>query len=66
MALCKPSRNQSPYFVRMPSEQTPDIKLCVSTNGLALLEAVEELAKHNIDHVTITINCVDPAVGEKI
>jgi nitrogen fixation protein NifB len=27
---------------------------------------VEELSKHNIDHVTITINCVDPKVGAKI
>jgi nitrogen fixation protein NifB len=50
----------------MLSEQAPDIKLCVSTNGLALPDSVEELAKHNIDHVTITINCVDPEVGAKI
>ena len=48
------------------SEEAPDIKLCVSTNGLALPDAVEELSKHNIDHVTITINCVDPDVGAKI
>jgi len=48
------------------SEKAPDIKLCVSTNGLALPDAVEELSKHNIDHVTITINCLDPEVGAKI
>jgi len=48
------------------AEHAPDIKLCVSTNGLALPENVEELARHNIDHVTITINCVDPDVGAKI
>lgn len=48
------------------SRDAPDIKLCVSTNGLALPDAVEELAKHNIDHVTITINCVDPEIGAKI
>ncbi|OCR22551.1 nitrogen fixation protein NifB [Pseudomonas syringae] len=51
---------------RMLSEQAPDIKLCVSTNGLALPDAVDELAKYNIDHVTITINCVDPEIGAKI
>ena len=51
---------------RRLSQEAPDIKLCVSTNGLALPEAVEELSKHNIDHVTITINCVDPEVGAKI
>ena len=48
------------------SEKAPDIKLCVSTNGLSLPQYVDEIAKHNIDHVTITINCVDPEVGAKI
>jgi len=51
---------------RMLAEQAPDIKLCVSTNGLALPDCVDELAKHNIEHVTITINCVDPHVGAQI
>lgn len=62
--LANPERTFSTF--RMLSEQAPDIKLCVSTNGLALPDAVEELSKHNIDHVTITINCVDPKVGAKI
>ncbi|MDX2101567.1 MAG: nitrogenase cofactor biosynthesis protein NifB [Alphaproteobacteria bacterium] len=44
----------------------PDIKFCVSTNGLALPDYVDELAQHNIDHVTITINMIDPTVGEQI
>jgi nitrogen fixation protein NifB len=51
---------------RMLQEQAPDIKLCLSTNGLALPDMVDEICKYNIDHVTITINMVDPAVGEKI
>ncbi|WP_282342448.1 nitrogenase cofactor biosynthesis protein NifB [Pseudomonas sp. PS02288] len=62
--LANPQRTFDTF--RMLSEQTPDIKLCVSTNGLSLPESVEELSKHNIDHVTITINCVDPEVGAKI
>lgn len=62
--LANPERTFDTF--RMLSEQTPDIKLCVSTNGLALPEAVEELSKHNIDHVTITINTVDPEIGAKI
>jgi nitrogen fixation protein NifB len=44
----------------------PDLRLCVSTNGLALSEHVERLAALGVDHVTVTINMVDPAVGEKI
>jgi nitrogen fixation protein NifB len=48
------------------SARAPDIKLCVSTNGLNLPMYVDRIAQHNIDHVTITINCVDPEVGAKI
>ncbi|OHV79389.1 nitrogenase cofactor biosynthesis protein NifB [Ensifer sp. LCM 4579] len=48
------------------AREIPDIKLCISTNGLALPEHVDELAEMNVSHVTITINMVDPAVGEKI
>ncbi|HEY9191510.1 MAG TPA: nitrogenase cofactor biosynthesis protein NifB [Methyloversatilis sp.] len=51
---------------RMLQEQAPDIKLCLSTNGLALPGLVDEICKYNIDHVTITINMVDPEVGAKI
>ncbi len=62
--LANPERTFATF--RMLSEQAPDIKLCVSTNGLALPDCIDELAKANIEHVTITINCVDPEVGAKI
>ncbi|OWK20992.1 hypothetical protein AJ88_21860 [Mesorhizobium amorphae CCBAU 01583] len=48
------------------AREIPDIKLCISTNGLALPDHVAELADINVDHVTITINMVDPEVGAKI
>ncbi len=48
------------------SREIPDVKLCISTNGLALPDHVDELAEMNVDHVTITINMVDPAIGESI
>jgi len=51
---------------RLVSRQLPDLKFCVSTNGLALPEHVDTLAELNIDHVTITINMVDPAIGAEI
>ncbi|MDY6942227.1 MAG: nitrogenase cofactor biosynthesis protein NifB [Pseudomonadota bacterium] len=62
--LANPERTFSTF--RQLSEKAPDIKLCVSTNGLSLPQHVDELAQHNIDHVTITINCVDPEVGAQI
>ncbi|MGY3621718.1 nitrogenase cofactor biosynthesis protein NifB [Bradyrhizobium sp. USDA 10063] len=48
------------------AKAAPDIKLCLSTNGLALPDHVETIARLNIDHVTITINMIDPEVGAKI
>jgi nitrogen fixation protein NifB len=48
------------------AKEIPDIKLCLSTNGLSLPDHVDEIAKMNIDHVTLTINMVDPQVGTKI
>lgn len=44
----------------------PDIKLCLSTNGLALPDHVDTIARFNVDHVTITINMTDPEIGAKI
>jgi nitrogen fixation protein NifB len=48
------------------AREIPDIKLCISTNGLALPDRVDELVEMNVDHVTITINMVDPEIGAKI
>jgi nitrogen fixation protein NifB len=63
-ALANPKKTFDTF--RMLQEQAPDIKLCLSTNGLALPQMVDEICKYNIDHVTITINMVDPEVGAKI
>jgi nitrogen fixation protein NifB len=62
--LANPARTFETF--RLFSARAPDIKLCISTNGLSLPESVEEIARHNIGHVTITINCTDPAIGAKI
>lgn len=48
------------------AKEAPDIKLCLSTNGLMLPEYVDRIKALNIDHVTITINMVDPEIGAKI
>ncbi|MBF0374691.1 MAG: nitrogenase cofactor biosynthesis protein NifB [Alphaproteobacteria bacterium] len=44
----------------------PHIKLCLSTNGLALPDHVAAIRDHGVDHVTVTINAVDPEVAERI
>jgi nitrogen fixation protein NifB len=44
----------------------PDKLLCISTNGLSLLEYIPRLAELNVSHVTITVNAVDPKVGAEV
>lgn len=48
------------------AEHAPDLRLCLSTNGLRLPEFADDLAKLHVDHVTITINALDPVVGARI
>ena len=63
-ALANPQKTFETF--RQLQQKAPDIKLCLSTNGLALPDYVDEIARYNVDHVTITINMADPDVGEKI
>lgn len=44
----------------------PDLHLCLSTNGLALPEHVDRIVALGVEHVTITVNMLDPEVGERI
>ncbi len=40
--------------------------LCLATNGLEVAEHADELAGLKVSHVTVTVNAIDPRVGEKI
>lgn len=48
------------------AEHASDLRLCLSTNGLTLLDHIDQIKALNIDHVTITINAVDPEIGKEI
>lgn len=63
-ALANPAKTFKTF--ELISKTAPDIKLCLSTNGLALPDHVEAIKAYNVDHVTITINMVDPEVGQHI
>ncbi|MBI1205929.1 MAG: nitrogenase cofactor biosynthesis protein NifB [Azospirillum sp.] len=63
-ALANPERTFRTF--ELIRKQTPDIKLCLSTNGLALPDHVDRLKELDIDHLTITINMVDPEIGVQI
>ncbi|MEK4004712.1 nitrogenase cofactor biosynthesis protein NifB [Paenibacillus sp. FSL H3-0333] len=47
-------------------KHVPDVSLCLSTNGLTLYRHVDEIMELGIRHVTITINAIDPEVGQSI
>jgi nitrogen fixation protein NifB len=47
-------------------KEFPDLTLCLSTNGLLLPEKMSLIKKVGINALTITINAVDPDIGEKI
>jgi nitrogen fixation protein NifB len=48
------------------ADKAPDIKLCLSTNGLMLTEHIDRIKQLNIDHVTVTFNTIDPEIGAQI
>ncbi len=52
--------------LEMVKKEFPELTLCLSTNGLNLPKSVERLKDLGVKFVTVTINAVDPAVGEKI
>jgi len=47
-------------------EAMPDIKLCISTNGLTLVDYVDDLLRLGVDHVTVTINTLDEVIAAQI
>ncbi|WP_024953507.1 nitrogenase cofactor biosynthesis protein NifB [Sulfurospirillum arcachonense] len=65
-ALANPKKTFETF--KILQEKSPDLKFCLSTNGLKLTEYIDEIVKYNIDHVTVTINTVDETgeIGSKI
>lgn len=57
---------QTMETLRLIRKKFPDIILCLASNGLAIGPYIEELAGYNISHVTITVNTVDPEIGQRI
>ncbi|MBI5588036.1 MAG: nitrogenase cofactor biosynthesis protein NifB [Deltaproteobacteria bacterium] len=53
-ALANPEKTFT--TMRLVKEAFPDLKLCLSTNGLKLLEYADEIASIGVEHVTVTLN----------
>jgi len=52
--------------LRLISEEFPDLKLCICTNGLLLPDKIDTLKDIGVGSITITINALDPEIGSRI
>jgi nitrogen fixation protein NifB len=62
--LCEPERTIE--TLRAVQSAYPGLLLCVSTNGLNVPDYVDDLADSGVTHVTVTVNAVDPEIGQLI
>jgi nitrogen fixation protein NifB len=52
--------------IRLIRRRFPDLILCLSSNGFALSNHIDEIAQIGVSHVTVTVNAVDPEIGQKM
>lgn len=52
--------------VRLIKAESPATIFCLSTNGLMLPHYSQDIIDLGINHVTVTVNCLEPAIGAKI
>jgi nitrogenase molybdenum-iron protein NifN len=52
--------------IQLIKEVDGEIIFCLSTNGLMLPYYADEILNLGVTHITVTINAVDPGIGEKI
>jgi nitrogen fixation protein NifB len=52
--------------IELIKAQQPDILFCLSTNGLMLPRYSRDIIELGVKHVTVTVNCLEPAIGAKI
>ncbi|MBO4296845.1 MAG: radical SAM protein [Desulfovibrio sp.] len=52
--------------LELASRRLPGIMLCLSTNGLALPDWVDELVALGVGHLTVTVNAATPRTGARI
>lgn len=53
-------------LLRRVRARYPQLTLCVSTNGLLLLDRLDDVLDVGVSALTVTINAVDPDVGDQI
>ena len=51
---------------RLVKNDFPHVMLCLSSNGLAVPDYIDEIADLGITHVTITANAIDPEIAKNV
>ena len=52
--------------LRLVRAEYPDMLLCVATNGLGAAAYIKELAELKVSHLTVTVNAIDPEIGQHV
>jgi nitrogen fixation protein NifB len=52
--------------LRLVKKEFPDLKLCLSSNGLLLPDKLDILDELGVGTITVTINAIDPKIGKEI
>ncbi|MCQ2056538.1 MAG: nitrogenase cofactor biosynthesis protein NifB [archaeon] len=52
--------------MRLVRENSPEMTLCLSTNGLMLPKYATKLSELGVNFITVTVNASDPLISEKI
>jgi nitrogen fixation protein NifB len=54
------------HTLRLVRGRYPEMLLCVATNGLNVAPCADELARLRVSHVTLTVNAVEPRIGQQV
>ncbi len=52
--------------LRLIRTKYPDMLFCIATNGFNAMPYIDILKEYGVTHMTVTINAVNPDIGEKI
>ena len=62
-----PLANEATFeSLRLVHREFPDLIKCLSTNGLLLLDRLDDLLEVGVNSLTVTVNALNPWVGEKV
>ncbi len=63
----EPLANQETFeVIDYVSDRIPNIRLCVSTNGVLLADRVKELRRYNVETISVSVSTINPKTAQRI